>query len=198
MKRIFNDKRGKAVGGMKISEEFMASILALIILGFIVVVIVGNFIAIGGNVMPTIDGGRVINESTVAVVNETGVILTKGSLFTPVCTIITVSNNTGDMVIVAANYTLTGTGGCRIGFDPTATGGAASVNNTVWNVTYSHTYKQGEVVELGQNVSIGVSGFFANTTTWFALLSIVIIISIVIIVARIGRGAGKGKREQDL
>jgi len=106
-----------------------------------------------------------------------------------VCTNHIFSNATDGTVITSPNYT-TYSDGCQVAY----TGSVDGVyNNTDWNVTYNVTYSEKSVFDISGNLTSGLTDFFSNTGTIFAILVVVVIVlAIIIIIAVVSRVGGSG------
>jgi len=177
MHRILGKKGSNLDGGMKTVTKFFTAILILGVIGFTLIILLGNLGGTANDALPRLTGDQTVNETTTSV-NETGVDLSLASTLNDIlCTIDLIANQSGDVIIDSPNFTLSE---CTL----TYSGGVAGVgvNNTLWNVTYGHTYKRSDAVDSLANLTAGTTTFFTNAGTWFTLLSIVIIIAIIVLV----------------
>jgi len=178
--QIIKDKRGASLDdGMKTIMKFFGGIAILVVLGFIILVLAG---ALGDAAEDSLEDLTITLNETVADVSETAVGtsyegLRKCSL---VITEISLLNGT---VISADNYT---TLDCKLQY----IGGvdAHEWNDTDWNVTGVGSYERNTVIGMSNNVTTGVGGFFSNASTWFTILSVVIIIGAVVVILQFVRG----------
>jgi len=103
-----------------------------------------------------------------------------------------VTNVTTNAHIPTTNYTITSTGY----ISPKDLFTQSGVNATNVNVSFTYDYPNPQQTAIVDNVSSGVTGFFSNTGTIFAILvAVVIILAIAIIIAvvsRFGSGGGLG------
>lgn len=132
---------------------------------------------------------------TATIYNETVTLTTSGvnlaysnpNVRNAVCTISTVTNETGDYEVVStANYS-TANDGCKL-----VGAAAGSYNDFGINVTYSVTYNSQEPYNLVSNVTYGGTQFFKNVPTFLIILGVVVLILIISIVIRVVIGFGGG------
>ena len=185
------EKNYKSILGLNTVKAFIVVMLSLAIIGVVTLIVLGSLrntgIVPAGSLSAT-----VVNES--GWINSSGYTLDTASTvgFTsPV--IVTAINGTDGQVIVAANYTVS------------AAGVVTNASAIVWNpanITYTYSYDstlRNDVGSVISNTSSGITGFFANSGTFFALLGVVVIILIislvVVVVNRFG-GGREGSSEQ--
>jgi uncharacterized integral membrane protein len=170
MKKI--NKKGQV--GLDTAKAVMFAIFVIGIMAFALIVIIGN--ANDTSVAQTSSGVFNVRNETLITVTETGEPFIAADAYPDVAcsTVFGVINATSGTVIPTTNYTQTN---CRIAF---TTGNSLGINNSNWNVSYSYTYYLFGTA--AGNITGGTVGFFSNTTTWFALLAVVIIILIIAIV----------------
>ena len=135
--------------------------------------------------------GTLTNVTTSTVVNATGTYPTGITADTRACslTITEVYNATKtSMTYDTGNFTITG---CLI--QTTGTGLTAGIINHPINVTGTFSNANPDTNDLTTNVTSGITGFFDDTSTIFAILIvIVIILAIAIIISVVSRFGGGG------
>ena len=176
LQKLLKNKKG--VFGLPAIQSFFAIILAIALLGYIIVVIMG---VLGGTTILEKNSGSVVNES--GYINHQGHTLadsTKTGF--EGATITKVYNTTDGVVVLAGNYTLTNN------VLKNATG--RTWNDTATHVKISYTYKynsvqQNDMGDVLINTSTGITGFFANITPVYAILAILVIILILVVLVRV-------------
>lgn len=164
----------KAQMGLNTAVIFFLGLLMLAVIGVITIFIL-NAVTDTDLSLDDYANGTIQNESTVTVVNATGVTLVGNtSGINCVATVENVYNASSLTLIPSDNYTVTG---CHIANN----GDDDNYLNFVYNVTYSYTYQQyNEVRAVTQNVTdAAADNFFSDVGTWLPLLAVVIIILIV-------------------
>ena len=189
----------KSILGLNTVKAFIVVLLSLAIIGIITLVVLGS---LNSDQMKQASGQRlsvgVTNESLANVQTNVATDLayatwtTNPDLSGVTCTVTNAYNATGVATYIrTANYTMGGAGGC------TLTGAAAmspNINNSAWKITYLVTYIDGRpIAGIANNVSGGISAFFGNAGTFFALLGVVVIILIIsLVVVVVNRFGGEG------
>ena len=177
----------KSILGLNTVKLFIVVMLSLAIIAIVTLVILGALSS--STVLPTPTGTYTeVNKF----INSSGFTLAKasvGGFANP--SISSVVNATDGVVVAAGNYTLNTTSGLL-----------TNATATTWanvNVTYTYQYTSSQqygVSGITGNVSNGITGFFANATTYFSLLGVVVIILIislvVVVVNRFGGSASEG------
>jgi len=189
---ISMNKKANLGKGMEAITAFFVAILIIGVIGFALIIVIGNLGESSTDALPTLtDGNGTRMNETLTSVNRTGVNFAVSTLTSPVCTIIRVDNQTGGIEIDSGNYSQTG---CNIKTSIALDGdNNAGFNNTLWNVTYTYTFKSPDAKNSLQNITAGSATFFSNAGTWFTLLSVLIIILIVIAVVAIVVVVGRNK-----
>jgi uncharacterized membrane protein len=171
-------KNKKGVFGLPAIQSFFAIILAIALLGYIIVVIMG---VLSGTTILEKNSGSVVNES--GYINHQGYTLAQSTRagFSG-ATITTIYNTTDGVVVLAGNYTLTNN------VLKNATG--RTWNDTITHVKITYTYKYNSVQQndLGNvliNTSTGISGFYSSITPVYAILAILVIILILVVLVRV-------------
>lgn len=176
--------------GMKIATRFFLAIMTLGILGFALIIVLGNLFDAANDALPAISQGTTNNETTTNL-NETGALLSVSNLNAVACSVDSVNNATGvDGNFDLNNFTITN---CLIASNSVTDAG---INNTVINVTYSHSTKDDAAVNALSNLTQGGESFFSNANSWFTLLSVIIIIAIVSVVISVVRSTKR--KESDI
>lgn len=156
------------------SKIFIGVILATAILGMIAIVVLNSLTTI--SVSYNYPSGTFRNV-TINTLTETAKNFTTNQNAIAITNLI-VTNFSGGELINAANYTVTG-----VNIASTLAATTSGFNNTKVNVSGSFAYTENSAIgNLTSNVTSGVSNFFSNSTTWFSLLAIVIIVAIVSVV----------------
>jgi hypothetical protein len=168
--KLKKDKRG--VFGLTAIQQFFAIILAVALLAYIIIIVMG---VLGGTTILTSTTGSVTNES--GYLNATGYTLGQASLsgFVPSITSIW---NSSTSLIPSANYTLTG----NVLYNATKT----SYTNV--NVTYTYTYNsdyQNNLNNILTNTSTGITGFFSSINPIYAILAVLVIILVLVVLVRV-------------
>lgn len=186
---MLNDKKG--VFGLTSIQQFFAIILAIALLAYVIVVIMG-----------TLNTSGILGVSSATVFNETGFInrsadilnhATDPGFSNPVMLFAT--NATDGVAIVAANFTLLSNG--------TITN-ATAVEFPKANFTYtfnSNSPVGNNANSILGNTSSGVTSFFSNINPVYAILAIMVIILVLVVLVRVVSGSTGGPRmsgEQDL
>ena len=173
------NKKGQV--GLDTAKAVMLTLLLIAVVGFAIIVLISSLS--NSDVSKSSSGSYLVqNESVNGDVDDnpaTIVWLTSAEGKSDVkCTGVIFVNETGIKSSIAdANFTLTNNGCAVNASSETESDGT---NATTWIATYSYTYNlYGDVTD---NVTSGTQDFFANATTWFALLAVVVIILIIAIV----------------
>jgi hypothetical protein len=185
VRKLINDQKG--VFGLTSVQQFFAIILAVGLLAYVIVVIMG-----------TLNTANIIEDSldttyneTGASANSTGYTLTKASTYGFSSPSILSAFN-GSILIPAANYTVSSAG---VLYNGTAATGYGSIN-----VTYSYNYYGTVKVNSKQivgNVSSGITSFFSNVNPVYAILAILVIILVLVVLVRVvSGGAGQGLNKE--
>lgn len=182
-------------GTINLASKFFIAVLIIGIIGFALIVVLGNLETSGNTALPTKTGPTINNESITSV-TETGEALSVYDRTSVACTISAVYNATGNsttsaILLTSGNYTTAGAGNCLV----KSVGTDAVYNNSNWNVTYGYTYKDPYAQDSLRNLTSGTSTFFSGANTWMTLLSVVIIIAIVVVVIFVIRRTGKANRD---
>lgn len=183
MRALLRDKNGV----MRL-PLLLTIIVSLFVIGFLVMI----FAIMGGEIQDTTQdavSGTVTNESTVTVVNETGIQLEIGKNYTnPTCTVSYVLNDTHNETytgVASGNYTISGA--CRIA----KTGDDDGMNNSIWNITYTYNAFENTTAS---NVAFDTKDEIGDVTDWYAIIIVIavmvvlIALTVVIIVAIRGSG----------
>lgn len=190
----------KGVLGLDTAKAFILMLLILAVVGFAALISLSQINDASDNVLPDISIAFVnVSLGTNAATEVPQYVTTKGgTVYSPAnyydCTLkITevinrsVAAGAAGWNIAAGNYT---NGDCTLRYTHAANSYA---NNSLWNVTGSITYRIGDVAASFQNVTTGTSNFFANATTWFTLISVVVIILLIgIVIFAVSRFGGRG------
>lgn len=170
MEKKTNKINKKGQMGLDTGKLILFSVLFLAVTGFVMIVLLGSLVrtpvAVNSGTIPA-------TTETVTGVAEIARPFTVTGFTDCSITVSSAMNQTGGNTIPASNYTVSG---CTIRFN-TAQGNANGYNNTNWVINYSGTFNS--FGSVNNNVTIGTSGFFAQTGTWFALLGVAIIILII-------------------
>jgi len=184
--KIMRNKKG--VFGLTSVQAFFAIILAIALLSYVIVVILG-----------TLQSTSILPYSLNTTVNESGTLTSTPYTLSGVSvagfsslSITQIVNTTNGAVIPAANYTNT----AGVLTNATATSYGAV------KISYTYNYYSPSQVNTNvilQNVSTGVSTFFSNITPVYAILAILVIILVLVVLVRIvSGGQGGGRIEQQL
>jgi len=171
IKNISQNKCG--VFGLTAVQTFFGSILAIALLAFVIVIIMG-----------TLQSADLVQSSTGTAtetnkyINITGYTLGQSGLDGFTGTITEIVNATDGVVIASGNYTLTDS----VLYNATATNWADV------NVTYSYTYDsdaQNQLQSITGNTSTGVTGFFNSISPVYAILAVLVIILVLVVLVRV-------------
>lgn len=133
----------------------------------------------------------VYNDQVVGVVNETGVQFGNYSLSDTSCSVVTVTNDTDDVLIAAPNYTVTAST-CTIAF---AEGGDTNFNDTNWEINSSTTYdglSESSVSEMGENFTVGLDKISSKLPTILLIVAVVFLLGALVLLMRNAKGMGVG------
>jgi len=190
MEKLKLNKKGQL--GMSLVKTSMIAFLVLSVMAVAIVLSLTELRDVTEKI--DLSTGALTTIATSTVVNSTsGAFPTGLSADTRACTLsITTWFNSTDASITydAGNFTVVG---CSIGTSATAEAGidgyTVSVNGTFKNAN-------GDVNDVSRNVTSGVTNFFDDTGTIFAILIVVVIILaiaiIITVVSRFGGGEGAG------
>ena len=173
-------KERKAQMGMGTAKMFLTGLLTLVVLGVVFMIVVNSL----GDATETEDSYTVTNE-TGAYINSSGYTVTKVDSDGFTNFQVTEARNASDGTTISdSEYTVDSDSG-------TITNATAT---TYDNVNLDYTYDaDNEIANTIQTSESGMEDFFANTSTWLALLAVVIIIliisAVVLVVNRFGSGA---------
>lgn len=174
-------KQNKKAQISALSSSVLALVVAIIILvlGLVMIQEIRDT-----PVVAQANSASTVNE-TLVTVTEAGEILAGSSSPGAVCSVGTVTNSTSGTVIPTTNFT-TSNNGCTLSF---TSGDSLGINNSNWNVTYSHTF--GDEAFIGSNASLVGLGDFAD---FIPLIVIAIAASIVIGLILVGFAFGRRER----
>ncbi len=170
-------KSKKAILGLNTTTQFIVTLLVLSVTAFAVIIALSVLGDTDVALIQVINPVTFTDETTLPM-NATNPYQLTGTanLANCVASFATVLNNSDDAVINSGNYT---TSGCTI----TAIADPGTFNNTQWKITGDYVFDSNEQINtITGNVSVGISTFFGNATTWFSLLAIVVILLIIAIV----------------
>lgn len=168
----------KGVFGLTSVQAFFSIILAIALLAYVIVVIMG-----------TLSESSILDLATGSVTNQTvtPTALGKGYILSTVdgctATVTSVWNATDSFPITSPNYTVSG---CTV----------SNLTNTypgAWNFTYSYTYNsiaQSNLNSILGNTSTGVTGFFESVNPVWAILAILVIILVLVVLVRVVQTPG--------
>jgi len=181
----------KSILGLNTVKAFIVVLLSLAIIGIVTLVVMSSLNTDSVRTAGALTVTTLITNETVTAV-DSGVAKTLAYGTNPdytnvVCTIISANNKTSAHLVNSTERTNTN---CAI-----KSAGTYFYNNTDWYVTYTATYKDGSKVSgIANNVSSGISSFFGNAGTYFALLGVVVIILIIsLVVVVVNRFGGEGE-----
>lgn len=164
------NKKGQV--GLDTSKAVMYSLMTLTIIAVALIILISTL----KNSNVASNTGTLSQVDTVTAVAHAARPLSQQGLEDCTATVIEARNATSLTLIPATNYTVSA---CTILYN-TGQGNANGFNNSNWQVNYTATFNSYSLIS--NNVTGGISGFFANTTIWFALLGVVIIILIIAVV----------------
>ena len=172
---------------LKLATKFFLAVMILGILGFALVIVLGNLFSTANNALPALSGGTTVNETT-TLINSTGAFLSVSDVNAVSCDILVITNESSGLIIDQNNFTITN---CLIANSSSTDAG---ITGRVINVSFDHTLKDDAAVNLLSNLTAGAESFFSNASSWFTLLSVIIIIAIVTVVIAVVRGT-RGRKE---
>lgn len=159
--------------GLETGRVVMLSVFFLVIVGFVLVILLGNLtrtpVAVNSGILSP-------QSETITSVAQTLRPFATATLVDCSASVSSVVNATSGTTIPATNFTVTA---CAISFNA-GQGNVQGFNNSNWIVNYTGTFNSFGVVN--SNVTGATAGFFSNSTTWFSLLGVVIVILIVTLV----------------
>ena len=173
----------KSVLGLNTVKAFIVVMLSLAIIGVVTLVVLGAINSSQLNIK-TDSTTLSVNTSTVKIMNfSTSYTVSTNSNCQ--LTISKISNSTSTTACATSDYTVSG---CTI----TPLVSASTVcNNTIWYIAgqYKDTRSIDSVIS---NTSNGITSFFSNAGTYFALLGVVVIILIIsLVVVVVNRFGGE-------
>lgn len=183
VKAFARDKSG--VFGLTSVQAFFAIILAVALLAYVIVIIMGTLQA--STIIP-LASSSTTNESIF--INSTGDALNFASTYPGFSGTIT-SVNVNALVVPSANYTLVG----NTIYNATA----ATYANA--NISYSFTYTSTAAVQSNSilgNTSTGITAFFAAINPVYAILAILVIILVLVVLVRVVTGGTGTQRESSV
>jgi len=183
-------KNKKGVLGLDTVKAFMLIILVVVVILFSMVIALSSLRDAAENVEPTTTN-TIVNE-TLTAANDTvftPTSVTGGEQRKETCAITSLNNASGGEDIPVSNFTFDTTL-CTI----TMIGG--TFNATDVNITFSNNFLTSSAAnEVLTNISGGALDFVGNTSTWFSLLSVLIVILIIsVVIMAVNRFGGGGSR----
>ena len=176
----------KGVFGLTSVQAFFTIILAIALLAYVVIVIMGTLsqsTILTAN--PQTD--RASAESIAS--SEAGAYLAQFTSHDAViCTVLSVNNGTqAGTKLSSLNYTVTN---CLIA----NSAGGAGYNATTWSVNYTYTWSQSreQSKNVLSNTSSGISSFFGQISSVYAILAILVIILVLVVLVRVVTGGTGG------
>ena len=170
----------KAVFGLTAIQTFLAIILAIALLAYVIIIIMG---VLGTSNILQLASGTALNES-VASPNSTSSHLQAVNLDGATCgTITKIYNGTGGTSIGVGNITQGGASNCVLtnasNMDPYA---------STWLISYPYTYNsvgQTNLKGITSNVSTGITRFFSSISPVYAILAVLVIILVLVVLVRV-------------
>lgn len=186
VKKFIKDNR--AVFGLTSVKAFFAIVLAVALLAYVIVVIMGTLNTT--TLIPQLNGAE-YNE--VGYINTSTYTLTKSSALgfnTPV--IVSAINRTSGALIGAGNYTVSSLG-------VVSNASAIVYTNVSFNYTYIYNSQStNNLNSITGNTSTGITGFFSNISPVYGILAILVIILVLVVLVRVVTGGGMGQRESSV
>ena len=177
----------KGVFGLTSVQAFFAIILAVGLLAYVIVIIMGSLSANTNTLIP-LNSNSITNE-TLSNFTVAGVaVANNGAQGFTNFVVTLVSNATGGGIIPATNYTVSGDGLVK------AIASSPFLNEQV-NVSYSYQYfaqAGANANNILSNTSIGISSFFGSINPVYAILAILVIILVLVVLVRVVSG-GEGQ-----
>ena len=180
----------KGILGLDTVKIVMLSLLVLTVIGIAITL---SLISLRDVVEKTdvVEEGVTYIETTTLVNSTTAVYITGVTGGTRGCSLSGGNfTNSTRFLIDPANYTIAN---CTV-IALTAGMGSGDLNNTVWNYSGTVKYARPDTYNTERNITRGVTGFFSNTGTFFAILVVVVIIAliaiVIMVVTRLGGGGG--------
>ena len=182
---MMKNKRG--VLGLDTAKRFILIILIVSVIAFAMIVALVSLRDTAENVEPTTTN-TILNETLTApndtVVTPTSVTGTEQRKRS--CTLTSVNNLSGGEDILSTNFTFD-TSLCTL----IMIGG--TYNATDVNISFTNTFlTSNDANEILLNVSGGTLDFFNNTSTWFSLLSVLVIMLVIaLVIMAVNRFGGR-------
>lgn len=185
-KKLIKDKKG--IFGLNAVQAFFAIILAIGLLAYVIVIIMG-----------TLQDADILTMGTQSIYEEIGAINTTGNTFTRS----TVDGFSSVVILSARNRTAAGSAGLTItAANYTVTATNTVVNTSVaWNnVSFNYSYNYNTIQMINQrdllsNTSNGITSFFTSMSPVYAILAVLVIILILVVLVRVVTG-GTGNRSE--
>jgi len=173
-------KDEKAVFGLTSVQSFFAIVLALALMAYVIVAIMGTLA--NSSVIPAASlTGTVINES--ATFGPTNYFLAQRNVSGFANPVITELRNATGTVLNSGNISLTSNG-----ILTNTSGSNAALYGTNFNVSYTYGYDS--VQRVGENTiltntSTGITNFFTAVNPVYAILAILVIILVLVVLVRV-------------
>ena len=189
-KKLMKDRKG--VFGLSAVQAFFVRILALGLLAYVIVVIMG-----------TLSGTNIIGSSSTSAVNESGagasIVFANATGYT--VTEATTQGFASPTLTSAYNYT-SGVGVDLANFTLSSTGVLTNATAIVYNnlsITYAYNYYsdyQNSLEGVLTNTSAGVTSFFTAITPVYAILAVLVIILVLVVLIRVVQRPAEGSTPQ--
>jgi len=163
----------KAVFGLTAVQAFFAIILAIALLAYVIVIIMG-----------TLGTSSILQQASATAVNEShtsaDTITLRSTAGASCGTITAISNGTGGGSVPLNNFTQTG---CSV---------VNASTRGIWgtNLLFSYPYTQDSTSKnnldsITSNVSTGVTSFFSSISPVYAILAVLVIILVLVVLVRV-------------
>jgi hypothetical protein len=192
MRKLIANKKG--IFGFDTTKVFIVSILTIAVL-MIAGVLALSVLRDSAESVETLRTGQVNNETITLIDN---VVLAKNTLrnclVSPTASVV-VTNATDGLLVASANYSFLSKG-CYID-NTTSTAGVSFSGKSV-NVSYPYTYNSAEANNIVLNMSYGGVSFFKQSSTFFTLFGVLVLILIIaIVIVSVTRFEGKEGRDSN-
>lgn len=182
VKKFEQDK--SAVFGLTSVQAFFAIILAVSLLAYVIVIIMG-----------TLSNSTIIPTQSATTTNEAGFLnsttYTLSSAGTPgfsSASIRSIINTTSGLLIPSSNYTLSASG-------------VLTNTSVAWpavSINYTYSFNSIATVQTNNvlgNVSTGITSFFGAINPVYAILAVLVIILVLVVLVRVVTGRSQGNRQ---
>jgi len=178
-KIMFKEKKAQ-LGGL------YGGILTIVTIGILLAISMYVLSSIGDSTRDKNTAVTVVNETTSAAVDESGIYVTGGVKTDGLCTIGQITNASTGYGIVSANYTVTN---CHIAYSYASPN--TFVNNTIWNVSYTYTWSANNTASDATDTLVTQ---FVTFLPWLGIILLVLAAGVVLffVIRSFAGGVGRG------